>query len=366
MKIEEIEVIPVSIPLKKPAQSVHGPIASQPSVVIRIWTQSREYGIGSVEPLPFYDLESQEEVVRTVSDRFVPLIIGEDPFRIRMVLEIMDTEIGGHPGSKALVEMALFDLLGRHLGVPVHALLGGRVRETISLNGWIGTVAPEQAGREALQWLERGFESLKIKIDSRVSVSRERVQAVRSAVGKKMQIRVDANESLDMEAAMETARLLQDLDVFYLEQPFARGSLQDFVALSKSCSMRLMADESVEDVGALVKILKLKAAHLVKVKVQKMGGILRTSQAIQVAESFGMPVVLGHGFGTSLNTLAELHLAASTRAVLDGCEAVGPIKMADDVVTERLFMDRGFVEVPTKPGLGAELDENKLKVYRVK
>jgi L-alanine-DL-glutamate epimerase-like enolase superfamily enzyme len=95
-----------------------------------------------------------------------------------------------------------------------------------------------------------------------------------------------------------------------------------------------------------------------------MGGFLKTYQAVQVAEAFGIPVVLGHGFGLTINTLAELHLAACTRAIVDGCESVGPIKMADDVVQEPLIMNRGVVSVPTRPGLGVDLDEEKIKKYR--
>ena len=127
-----------------------------------------------------------------------------------------------------------------------------------------------------------------------------------------------------------------------------------------------MADESIHDLETLLYILKSRAAQFVKVKVQKMGGLLKTYQAVQVAEAFGIPVILGHGFGLTINTLAELHLAASNKAILDGCESVGPFKMADDVVKEPLLMDRGYLPVPQKPGLGVDLDEEKLKKYMIK
>ena len=208
---------------------------------------------------------------------FGPIDHGTNPFQIKMILEMMDLEISGHLGSKALVEMALFDLLGRALGVPVHVFFGGRVRDTVSLNGWIGIVDPEQARREAKEWLDKGFRSLKVKMNSEITAAKERVEAVRSEVKDKIQIRVDANESLDMEGALETVRALQHLNIFYLEQPFPRESIQDFVTLSQSSSMRLMADESVQDLETLVNILKLQAAQFVKVKVQKMGGLLKTN-----------------------------------------------------------------------------------------
>jgi muconate cycloisomerase len=278
----------------------------------------------------------------------------------------MDAAVPRHLGSKAGVEMALFDLLARTLGVPVHALFGGRVKDEIALNGWLGIISPDKAKQETQEMLDRGFRSLKVKIDADVSGGRKRVEAVKSVAGNRMQIRVDANESLNLTQAKEVVRALEPFTIEYLEQPMPRGKLEDFIELAKFSPVKLMADESIHDLETLLQILKSGAAQFVKVKVQKMGGLLKTYQAVQVAEAFGVPVILGHGFGLTLNTLAELHLAACTPAIVDGCESVGPIKMADDVVKEPVIMKRGVVPVPTQPGLGADLDEEKIKKYSVK
>jgi len=366
MKIVKVEIFPVIVPLKKAAESAHGAATEQGSVVIRITTGGGEYGVGAIDPLPGYDEESMEEIVTTVQEQLTPLIMGEDPRRIRRIVDIMDTAVPRHLGSKAGVEMALFDLLGRTLGVPVHALFGGRVKDEIALNGWLGLVNPDKAKQEAQEMLDRGFRSLKVKINADVAGSRKRVEVVRSVVGKRMQIRVDANEALNLAQAKEVVRALEPFDIEYLEQPMPREKLEDFIALAKISRVKLMADESIHDMETLLQILKSGAAQFVKVKVQKMGGFLKTYQAVQVAEAFGIPVILGHGFGLTLNTLAELHLAACTPAIMDGCESVGPIKMADDVVKEPIMMDRGVVPVPTKPGLGANLADEKVERYLVK
>jgi L-alanine-DL-glutamate epimerase-like enolase superfamily enzyme len=214
--------------------------------------------------------------------------------------------------------------------------------------------------------LDMGFRSLKIKINTDQAATQKRVEAVRSVVKDRIQIRVDANESLNLQQARETVKILKPLNIFYLEQPVPRESLEDFVALARTSTVKLMADESIHDLDTLLRILKSQAAQFVKVKIQKMGGFLKTYQAVQVAEAFGIPVILGHGFGLTINTSAELHLAACTKAILDGCEAVGPFKMADDIVKEPLGMDKGFIPVPRKPGLGVELDEDKLRKYLVR
>ncbi len=366
MKIVKVEVFPVIVPLKKAAESAHGPATEQGSVVIRITTGGGEYGIGAIDPRPGYDEESMEEMVNTVQKQLTPLIMGEDPRQIRKIVGIMDAAVPRHLGSKAGVEMALFDLLGRTLGVPVHALFGGRVKNEIALNGWLGIVNPGKAKQETKEMLDRGFRSLKVKINADVAGSRKRVEVVKSVVGDRMQIRVDANEALNLAQAKEVVRALEPFNIEYLEQPMPREKLEDFIELAKFSPVKLMADESIHDMETLLQILKSGAAQFVKVKVQKMGGFLKTYQAVQVAEAFGVPVILGHGFGLTLNTLAELHLAACTPAIVDGCESVGPIKMADDVVKEPMIMNRGVVPVPTKPGLGANLEEEKIKKYLVK
>jgi len=365
MKISKIEVFPVRVPLKKAVESAHGLVTGQDSVVLKIWAGSGTYGIGAIEPLPGYDEESLEEILDILPNCLLPRIIGQDPWQIRKILDIMDLEVPGHLGSKAVVEMALFDLLGKTLNVPVHVLFGGKVKDTILLNGWVGLVSLEQAQKEAQEMLAMGFKSLKIKINPDLIATRKRVEAVRSVVQDKVQIRVDANESMNLEQAQETVKILEPLGVFYLEQPVPRDALDDFATLARTSPVKLMADESIHDLDTLLKILQSRAAQFVKVKIQKMGGFHKTYQAVQIAEAFGVPVVLGHGFGLTVSTLAELHLAASTKAVLDGCEAVGPFKMADDVVKKPLVMDKGFVPVPQKPGLGVELDEDKLKKYLV-
>jgi L-alanine-DL-glutamate epimerase-like enolase superfamily enzyme len=364
MKITKIDVFPLRVPMRRVVERVHGSTREQNSVLARIWTDEGDAGIGAIDPLESYDEESAEEIPNTLRQALVPLLVGQDPSRIRKIVNDMDAAVPRHLGSKAVLEMALFDLLGRKLKVPVHVLFGGRVRDTILLNGWVGVVSPEQARQEAQEILRMGFRSLKIKINTDLAGAQKRIEAVRSVVQDKVQIRVDANESLNFIQAREAVEMLKPLGVLYLEQPVPRDSVEDFRRLAQTSPVKLMADEGIHDLETLVRFLKSGAAHFVKVKIQKFGGFLKTLQAVQVAEAFGIPVILGHGFGLTVNTLAELHLAASTNAILDGCEAVGPFKMADDVVKTPLVMDKGTISVPHEPGLGVDLDEEKIQKYR--
>jgi muconate cycloisomerase len=126
-----------------------------------------------------------------------------------------------------------------------------------------------------------------------------------------------------------------------------------------------MADETISDHASLMAVIKADAADYVKFGIEQAGGILRAARMMATAEAAGIPVVLGHGFGLDPSTIAEIMLAASSRAVLPGLECVGPLKVKDTVATTRLDISSGTLPLPPGPGLGISLDEKKLAEYRL-
>jgi muconate cycloisomerase len=126
----------------------------------------------------------------------------------------------------------------------------------------------------------------------------------------------------------------------------------------------VMADESITDHASLINVIRANCADIVKLKVMKQGGFLKCRSMLETAEAAGLGVVIGHGFGLGINTVAEIMLAATSRTVLSGLECVGPLKTSDDIVTEKLDLSRGEIALPHGPGLGVELDEEKVRKYR--
>ena len=365
MHIVVIEAMLVDIPMKGAVSGVHGTTAMQRSALVRVASDDGAEGWGDVDPTPGYSVMSAEAVVQTVSD-LAPVLMGRDPFNVLAALSAMDEKALGRFEAKAAVEMALYDLKGRALGIPVHSLLGGRVKDVITLNAWIGTVPPPQAAREALAWLERGFTTAKIKVAGPSPEGIERVAAVRQAVGARMALRVDFNESLRPEEAVDVIRRLTPFDLTLVEQPVPRGDVAGLARIRRAVDVPLMADESVSDPASLIDIIRREAADIVKLKVMKQGGLRRTCQMIECAAAAGLRVVIGHGFGLTLSTLAEAAVAATSQAVMDGCEAVGPLKMAADVVATPLDLDGGAIALSDAPGLGARVDPLALERHRVR
>ncbi len=363
MRIVEIEPMIVEVPLREPVTGVHGVTALQRSVLVRVLADDGTEGWGDVDPTPGYTLESVDDIHADV-ERLSAAVRGGDPFNVQRALARMDDTLAGAFEAKAAVEMALLDLQGRALGVPVHALLGGRLVDEVVLNAWIGAVPPAQAAREAAAWLARGFTTAKIKVAGPGPVGLERVAAVREAVDGRMALRVDFNESLTPDEAVPVIRALERFDLTLVEQPVPRDRIDALADIRRQIAIPLMADESVTSPASLIEIIKREAADLVKVKAMKQGGLLRTRSMVDCAAAAGLRVVIGHGFGLTLSTLAEATLAATSAAVLPGCEAVGPLKMSADVVAEPVDLGHGVLKLPDGPGLGATVDPRALARHR--
>ena len=144
MRIVAIEPVLVDVPLASPVRGVHGTTSVQRSVLARVTTDEGVEGWGNVDPTPGYSLVSAVDIHDVVA-RLAPVLVGADPFNLHHALARMDLETAEGFEAKAAIEMALLDLKGRALGVPVHSLLGGALTHHVTLNAWIGTVAPEQA-----------------------------------------------------------------------------------------------------------------------------------------------------------------------------------------------------------------------------
>lgn len=364
MRVVLLEPILVEVPFRRPVAGVHGTRSGQQSVLLRMVSDEGIEGWGNVDPTPGYSAMSCQEVVATVH-ALAPAVIGLDPLNLHRLLAAMDAAVVHRFEAKALIEMAAWDLKGHALGQPVHVLLGGHVRDEVTLNAWIGTVPPEQAAREALEWLARGFTTAKIKVSGPGPEGRARVAAVRAAVGERMALRVDFNESLRREEAIACIAGLEPFALTLCEQPIPRDDIAGLAEIRRAVRTPLMADESVADEASLMQIIRLGAADIVKVKVMKQGGLLRTLRMVEIAAAAGIRSVIGHGFGLSPSTLAEVQVAACSEAVLPGCEAVGPLKMASDVVTDPLVLDGGAVRLPDAPGLGFVIDRDAVKRLRV-
>lgn len=364
LPIADVDIFGVTIPLAGDGfRNAYATAKVQHSIIVRIRTVDGLSGLGNVDPLPGYSSETVEESLSALRKYLAPALVGTDAGNIHAILATMDRTVTGFLDAKAAVEMACVDVLSRTLGIPVHQFLGGAVVDKVKLNGWIGILSPEQAADEAAVWLKNGFLSAKIKLGSGIQADVDRVRAVREAVGSQMQLRVDANGNYSVADSIALGRLLEPFDLQLLEQPVAANDLPGLAKVRQAISIPVMADEAVTDHESLIDVIRGNCADIVKLKVMKQGGLLRCQRMLSTATAAGLKVVIGHGFGMAVNTMAEVMLAATSDNVIAGLECVGPLKMLDDVVQYRPDLSSGCLLLPHKPGLGVELDEEKLARY---
>ena len=367
MKIERVEVFGVAVPLIGEYKNAYLSKSVQKSVVVRITASGGVVGLGNIDPTPGYSKEETTDHLETLKSKLAPLLIGMDPTNVHAVLGRIEPAVKGFLDSKAAIEMACVDIAARAAGMPVHAYLGGAVKDRLLFNAWIGILTPEQAAKETLEWQRKGYRSCKIKVGGNIEADRDRVKAVREAVGPEFNIRIDANAGYDADTSIKLAKMVAPYKLQLFEQPVPDHDIAGMARVRKEANavgLPVMADESVLDHASLIRIIKLEAADIVKVKIMKQGGFLNTRRMIATAEAAGIRCVVGHGFGLGVNTMAEIMLAATSANVIDGLECVGPLKTADDIVTRKLDLSGGSLALPGGPGLGVTLDDAKIAKYR--
>jgi muconate cycloisomerase len=365
-KIERVEVFGVEMPLVGTFTSGGVSKKATKCVVVRLTASDGAIGISSIDPSTVAKSPNTgPELAAAIRERIAPAVIGHDPTNVNRMVELMDKLTPTQPGAGAAVEMACVELASRQCGVPIYTYLGGAVQDHVQFNAWIGMLPPDEAAAEAVRWLKAGFRSTKIKVGSGIEADRDRIEAVRAAVGNAMKLRIDANCQYDADTSLKLCRLIKPFDLQLFEQPVAKDDLAGMARVRREGGIPVMADESVSDHASLVAVIKADAADYVKFGIKQAGGILRAARMLATAEAARIPVVIGHGFGLDPSTLAEIMLAASSRNVLPGLECVGPLKVTDTVATTRLDISSGSLPLPQGPGLGISLDEAKLQQYRM-
>ena len=365
-QIERVEAFGVVMPLIGTFTSSGISKQATKSVVVRLTASDGTVGISSIElSASAKSPGTATELMVALHDRIAPAVVGKDPSNIHKLIELLDVLTPMQPDAGTAVEMACVDLVSRIRGVPIYTYLGGAVQASVEFNGWIGMLPPEEAATEALRWLKAGFRSSKIKVGSGIEADRDRVAAVRAAVGSAMQLRIDANALYDAGTSVKLAHMVRQFDLQLFEQPAPKDDLAGLARVRREGGIPVMADESISDHASLIAVIKADAADFVKFGIKQAGGILRASRMLATAEAAGLPCVIGHGFGLDPSTLAEIMLAASSGNVLPGLECVGPLKVKDTIATTRLDISSGRLSLPAGPGLGVSLDENKLEQYRL-
>lgn len=362
--IRQVEIFSIAMPLVGTFTSGGVSKNITKGVVLRITDTDGVVGISSIDPpTRAVSPNTAPELAVVLKEVVGPALIGEDPGNANRIFELASKLTPVQPGCAAGVEIACIELTCRRRGIALHEYVGGAVLDQILFNGWVGELPADEAAAEAKRWHDAGFKSLKIKVGGEVAEASDRVAAVRDAVGTDMKLRMDANQRYGVQQAIELCRAVRSCDMQLFEQPTPAEDLEGLAQVRREGGVPIMADEAISDHQSLIRVIKADCADFVKFGIKQAGGLLPAMRMLATAEAAGLPVVLGHGFGLDLSTVAEIMLGATSRNIVPGLESVGPLKVVDTVATTRLDISNGSIALPSGPGLGIDLDDEKLAQY---
>jgi muconate cycloisomerase len=359
--IVRVEAIPVAVPFRRRFALGSGTVDG-PVLFVRMETDDGLVGWGEQRALPTWSYETIETMMAAIRHHLAGIAIGLSPFEINVFHERADRALSpsvsnGMPFARAALDLAFHDLAGKLAGVPLHELLGGAVRADVPLCSAIGADDPDVMAAQAKE--SGAYRSYKVKITGDVDLDSARVRAVAGAVGDKP-IWLDANQSYAPSAFLRLLDEIRDVRTVYcVEQPTRSPDWQGLAAIRSRSRLPVAVDEGAFTATDLAKITALGAADMVVLKVCKSGGLRRCQQTAQVAAAHGIEP-LGSGLtDCGVAFAAAIHLFSTMRLALPA-ELNGP-ELLDELLVSGLDIRDGVVTVPSAPGLGVDVDEDRLR-----
>ena len=351
----------MSIPVK-PETLSFGRFDQVDFVIVRVETAKfTGYGEAATLQGPTWSEESGETIKPIIDAYLSNVVVGKDTLEYSRIQSLMNARVKGNSFAKAAVEMAVLDAACKELNVPLYNLLGGKYCDVIPLSWTLANNDPKLDAEEAEERVKQGWRILKVKTGSLpLNEDMERVKAVRATVGNSISITVDANQGWNLHEAVAALRSLEEARIAFLEQPLPKWDLASLAEISKRTSIPLMADEAVCTLQDAIYLIEERAVAAFSYKLTKMGGIINAKTIERVADAYGIEGYVGCMIETSIGTAAYLQFAAAAHHLKYGCELFGPLRLKSDLSSKGIKYDHGTVMVPEGPGLGVEVDEEKL------
>ena len=367
LAIHSIRSTVVDVPTVRQHKLSSLSVKAQSYVIVEVRLANGAEGIGEAATLggPRWSEESVEAIKANIDAHLAPALLGQPADRFAAAGARMDAAAKRNNAAKAAIKTALFDAVGRTLGVPAHQLLGGLVRDSVPVLWTLASGDPAQEIEEAEAKLAaRLHDTFKVKIGAlSPEADLARLRRLAAALGDRAALIVDANQAWDETTANRCLPVLAELGVRLVEQPLPAWNVAGMARVRARSAVPLMADECVFSAHEMLGVAQAAAADVVSLKLVKHAGLLNLHKVAAVAEAAGIGLYGGCLLESSIGAAAHLQAFAGLRELAWGCEHFGPQILTDDLIEEPLRFEEFRVHLPAGPGLGVRLDRAKLRRY---
>ena len=352
MKITKVRLGRISVPLRVPFKTALRQVNSVEDIIVEIHTDTGEVGYGEAPPTGAITGDTTGAIIGAFQDHIIKTLVGRDVEDFENLKHIGQKCIVKNSSAKAAADIALWDLYGKKYGIPVYRMLGAS-RNQIITDLTISVNPPEEMARDAVNAVERGYDTLKVKVGIDPSLDVERLSAIRAAVGDKPRIRIDANQAWSPKQAVKLLNQMQErgLDIELVEQPVKAHDLEGLKYVTDRSYVPVLADESVFSVEDALKIVQLQAADLINIKLMKCGGLTNALKIATLAEVSGVECMIGCMLEAKVSVNAAVHLACA-RQIITKVDLDGPVLCSEDPVLGGAVFNEKEITVADEPGLG--------------
>lgn len=352
MKITDVKLGMISVPLRVPFKTALRTVNSVEDVVVEIHTDTGAVGYGEAPPTGVITGDTTGGIIGAVRDHIAKAIIGRDVDDFEDLMIAVQGSMVKNTSAKAAVDMALWDLYGQLYKAPVYKLMGG-ARKTIVTDITISVNDPDTMAKDAADAIARGYDCLKVKVGKEPEKDIARLSAIREAVPKSTLIRIDANQGWSPKEAVRILNGMQEkgLDIEFVEQPVKGHDIDGLKYVTERSYVPVLADESVFSVEDAFRILQERAADMINIKLMKCGGLYNGLKIATAAEVYGVECMIGCMLEAKISVNAAVHLACA-KQIITKIDLDGPVLCSEDPILGGAVFDEKNITVSDKPGLG--------------
>lgn len=364
VKITRVESIPFSIPYRKPLHFASGEVYAAEHVLVRVHTDDGVVGVAEAPPRPYTYGETQRGIVAVIEDVFAAQLQGLTLLEREQVGARLARTIG-NPTAKSAIDMAMWDALGKTLKLPVSELLGGYT-DRMRVSHMLGFDEPTTMVAEAQRMLDTyGISTFKVKVGrSPAKLDTAVVRALREHFGDTIELYVDGNRGWTAAESARAMREMSDLGLLFAEELCPADDVLGRRWLVGQLDIPFIADESVPTPADVTREILGGSATAINIKTARTG-FTQSMRVHHLAEGLGVEMVLGNQIDGQIGTACAVAFGTAFKATSSYAgELSNFLDMSDDLLTEPLQIRDGYLQRSSCPGLGIEVDEDKLEHYR--